>query len=97
MLEQMQGIRAVNSSGQGPSTVTQPLPPPSSFPSLGLSPFMGSTSTTSSNSQSKYSEAIIKKIMSNGFTRDQAIKELDECKGDVDKAIVQLLARTLHL
>lgn len=44
----------------------------------------------------KFPESDVMKIVSNGFTRSEAIDELKKCNGDVDKALVQLLAKAIR-
>ena len=52
--------------------------------------------TTSKKTRRIFPETDIMRIVSSGFTRNRAIKELEKCDGNTDVALVRLLGRTIH-
>ena len=56
------------------------------------------TNTTSNKESTRrnFPESDIMKIVSSGFTRSEAIEELEKCNGNADVALIQLLGRTIH-
>ena len=75
-----------------PPASTQPQHPPPSY-----SASSSQTSTTSSKESTRsFPESDIMKIVSSGFTRSEAIEELEKCNGNADVALIQLLGRTIH-
>ena len=52
----------------------------------------GSTTST----RRIFPESDIMRIVSSGFTRNRAIKELEKCDGNTDVALIRLLGRTIH-
>lgn len=69
-----------------------------SFPSQSSSgSAVSSSSSSSGTGVASFPEASIKRIVELGFTRDQAILELQKTHGNVDVAAAALLARSLKL
>ena len=87
MLDQMQNIRG---------NYEQPLPaaPPQTRQSTSSG---GPAPTARGGGVQSFPESDILKITSKGFSRSEAIKELDKCNGNADKALVCLLARSLKI
>ncbi|XP_003383659.1 PREDICTED: desumoylating isopeptidase 1-like [Amphimedon queenslandica] len=88
MLDQMQNIRG---------NFEQPLPaaPPQARQSTSTS--TARPAPTATGGSQSFPESDILKITSKGFSRSEALKELDKCNGDADKALVCLLARSLKI
>lgn len=88
MLDQMQNIRG---------NYEQPLP--AAPPQTRQSTSSGGPAPTArgGGGVQSFPESDILKITSKGFSRSEAIKELDKCNGNADKALVCLLARSLKI
>ena len=86
VLDRMQNIRG-NYEQPLPAAPPQTRQPTSTAASL----------PTATGGGQSFPESDILKITSNGFSRSEAIKELDKCNGDADKALVCLLARSLKI
>lgn len=81
----MQDIR-----GSSDQSVPAPaLTPPPTNPALATTGGGGSAAAKS------FPESEILKITSNGFSRSDAIKELERCNGNADTALAYLIARSL--
>lgn len=84
--------RSVKEAAQGTSSSSSSQ----SFPSQSSSGSAVSTSSSGTGVAS-FPEASIQRIVELGFTRDQAILELQRTNGNVDVAAAALLARSLKL
>ena len=56
-----------------------------------------SSSSASQHSSSPFPESDITKLTSQGFSRQQAVEELTKANGNVDQALVALLAKSFKL
>ena len=86
--------RSVKEAAQGTSSSSSSSS--QSFPSQSSSGSAVSTSSSGTGVAS-FPEASIQRIVELGFTRDQAILELQRTNGNVDVAAAALLARSLKL
>ncbi|KAL9971306.1 hypothetical protein ACROYT_G023816 [Oculina patagonica] len=86
--------RSVQEAAQGASSSSSAQ----SFPSQSSSgSAVSSSSSSSGTGVASFPEASIQRIVDLGFTRDQAILELQKTNGNVDVAAAALLARSLKL
>ncbi len=53
------------------------------------------TATSTTDSKAGFSEANIRRIINNGFTKSEAIEELEQFSGDTDKALASLLNKAI--
>ena len=85
MLDRFQGIGGPDGSIIAPPTSNGTLP----------QQFGGGSSANpqTSTDKSQFPEADVKRIVSNGFTRTEALEELSTCNGDADKALMALYAK----
>ncbi|CAG5135594.1 unnamed protein product [Candidula unifasciata] len=49
------------------------------------------------SSQGQYSEEVVARLMSNGFSRHVVVEELRRCKGNADQALASLLSKSFGL
>ena len=75
--------RSANDASQGPSS--------SSLSAVGMAGSLSGTGTAN------FPEASIQKIVDLGFTRDQAVLELQRTNGNVDMASAALIARSFSM
>ena len=80
----------------GYGSVIPPTQPQHPSPSYFASSSQTSTTSNRESTRRNFPESDIMKIVSSGFTRSEAIEELEKCNGNADVALIQLLGRTIH-
>ncbi len=83
-------------TSQPSSTTSQPSSTTSQPSSTNSTTSQSSTTATSTtDSKAGFSEANIRRIINNGFTKSEAIEELEQFSGDTDKALASLLNKAI--